>query len=140
MLNLVKLCVGVRDIAHLTALQAARRVNDPPLRHQTRMVPKRRDELLAGGSLYWVIQGHVLVRQRLVDITDDKWDDGTSCAGLVLDPALVPVQARAMRPFQGWRYLAADAAPPDVGATGAADGLDALPPEMARELRALCLI
>jgi len=140
MLNMVKLCVGVRDVAHLAALQAARLAHDPPLRHQTRMAPKRRDELLAGGSLYWVIQGHVLVRQRLVDIAEDKWDDGTPCTGLVLDPELVPVQARAMRPFQGWRYLAPEAAPPDLGATGPTDGLDALPPEMARELRALCLI
>ena len=133
MLNMVKLCVGVRDVAHLAALQAARLAHDPPLRHQTRMAPKRRDELLAGGSLYWVIQGHVLVRQRLVDIAEDKWDDGTPCTGLVLDPELVPVQARAMRPFQGWRYLEPKDAPADL------DTLDAgeAPEGLVRQLREL---
>jgi len=139
-LHLIKLSVGTKDIAGLRAWQSLRAVHAPPLRHQTRMMPKRRDEILAGGSIYWVISGFVQVRQRILDIIEDEWDDGTACAGLVLHPDLVPVAGRPTKPFQGWRYLAPEAAPPDLTAAGTTHGLDALPEKMARELRALCLI
>ncbi len=140
MLHLIKLAVGVRDIAHLAAIQAARAVSDPPLRHQTRSFPKRADEIVAGGSIYWVIQGAVCVRQRVLAITADVWDDGTKCAGLVLDPALVRVAARSMKAFQGWRYLSMADAPADISAAGSASGVDALPEEMRRALVNLALL
>jgi hypothetical protein len=140
MLHLIKLSVGPRDVAHLRAIQALRATADPPLRHQTRMPPKRRAELLEGGSIYWVIGGFVQVRQRLLDIIEDRWDDGSPCAGLVLDPELVPVAARPVKPFQGWRYLEPDAAPPDVTAAVAASGAEALPPSLRAALREACLI
>jgi hypothetical protein len=139
MLHLIKLSVGVRDLAHLRAIQAARALAEPPLRHQTRMPPRRRDELLAGGSIYWVIAGHIRARQRLLDVIEDAWDDGTACAGLVLDPQLVPVAARPQKPFQGWRYLDPADAPPDV-AEAAAQGADALPAHLRAALREACLI
>ena len=140
MLHLTKLAVGVRDIAHLAQLQARRLEQDPPLRHQTRNFPRRAEEILAGGSIYWVITGATLVRQRIVDIRPDAWDDGTSCAGLILDPLLVPVAARPTKPFQGWRYLAPEAAPPDLSAMPEAAGADDLPAAMRRELQALGLL
>jgi hypothetical protein len=139
--HLIKLCVGVKEVAELAEWQARRLKTAPPLRHQTRMMPKRAEELLAGGSLYWVIGGFVRVRQRLVDVIEDRWDDGSTCCGLVLDRELVPVEVRPQKPFQGWRYLDAAAAPPDLprGAVPAA-GLETLPPALRRELQALCLI
>ena len=140
MLHLIKLAVGVRDIAHLAQIQAARAVIDPPLRHQTRNMPKRADEILAGGSIYWVIQRAVVCRQRVLGIVEDVWDDGSKCTGLVLDPALVRVAARAMKPFQGWRYLSAADAPADIGATGAAGGVDELPADMRLALTHLALL
>ncbi|HEY1857515.1 DUF1489 family protein [Acidocella sp.] len=139
MIHLIKLSVGVRDIAHLEALQAARLAVDPLLRHHTRNSPKRAEELCAGGSIYWVIGGVVLVRQRLLDIIEDHWDDGTRCAGLVLDPTLVRVQARAMKAFQGWRYLQPADAPADITASGGTSG-DEIPDELRRALAALALI
>ncbi len=141
MLHLIKLSVGPKEVAELAAIQARRAVADPPLRHQTRMVPKRAAELLEGGSIYWVVAGFVRVRQRLLDVREERWDDGSACAGLVLHPDLVPVEPRPQKPFQGWRYLPAEAAPPDLprGAVPAS-GLDALPPSLRRELQALCLI
>lgn len=138
MLHLVKLCVGIRDVAHLQEAQARRLQADPPLRHQTRNSPRRTAELLDGGSIYWVIAGAIVVRQPIIDIIQDRWDDDTACAGLVLDPRLVPVAARPTRAFQGWRYLAADAAPPDLGAADPAGGC--LPDPLQRELRALGLL
>ncbi len=139
MLHLTKLAVGVRDIAHLRTLQAARRESDPPLRHRTRNFPRRAAEIIKGGSMFWVVSGVLAVRQRLTEIREDRWDDGSRCAGLILDPVLVPVMGRKTKPFQGWRYLEAGDAPADL--TGAsAKGLADLPPEMLRELQALCLI
>jgi len=141
MLHIIKLCVGIKEVGELAEWQAARRRLDPPLRHQTRMMPKRVPELLDGGSLYWVIGGFVRVRQRLIDVREEQWDDGSDCCGLVLDPELVPVELRPQKPFQGWRYLDPAAAPPDLprGAVQAS-GLEKLPPALRAELRALCLI
>jgi hypothetical protein len=141
MLNLLKLCVGPKEVAELAAGQARRALLDPPLRHQTRMVPKRAAELVAGGSLYWVLAGLIRVRQRILEVRDERWDDGTTCAGLVLDPELILLQPRPQKPFQGWRYLEVAAAPPDAPKAGlVAGGTDALPPALRRELEALCLL
>ena len=140
MLHLTKLAVGVRDTDHLRQLQAARGQDDPPLRHRTRATPRRRAEVLDGGSMYWVIAGSMLARQRILDIVEDRHDDQTACAGLVLDPEIVPLIGRPVRPFQGWRYLDPEAAPADMPAMGAAAGIDSLPAALRMELRALCLL
>ncbi len=141
MLNLIKLSVGPKDVAALAELQKERLRTDPPLRAWTRMFPKRIDEVTDGGSIYWVIGGFVRVRQRILGIREEAWDDTTTCAALLLDPALVAVEARPCKPFQGWRYLKPEEAPPDV-ATGrpAAVGLDRLPARLRRDLAELCLI
>lgn len=138
-LHLVKLAVGVRDLPHLRALQAERAAREPPLRHRTRNAPRRAAEILAGGSMFWVIAGALGARQRIVDIRDDHWDDGAPCAGLVLDPELVPVRWRRMKPFQGWRYLPDADAPADARCGEIAAGAD-LPETLRRELEALCLL
>ena len=140
MLHIAKLAVGVRDIDHIRALQAERLRTNPPLRHRTRNFPRRGHEVLEGGSLYWVISGSMLARQRIVDIVEDKRDAGEKCAAFLLDPEVVPLIGRPTRPFQGWRYLAAEAAPADLDRAVMADGEAALPPVLRRELRALCLI
>lgn len=139
-LHLAKLCVGVRDVSHLRKLQRARRETDPPLRHRTRNFPRRAAEILQGGSIYWVIAGAMIVRQRIVDIRADCRDDGTPCAGLVLDPRLVAVAGRLIKPFQGWRYLSAEEAPPDLGPRSTARGEADLPPALRKTLRELGLL
>src|SRR5262245_28508717 len=143
-LHLIKLCVGVetpRDLAewqarHLKRL--ARGGKRPELCHRTLQTPRRRDEILDGGSLYWVIKGFVLVRQRIIDLRADTKDDGTVCCGVVLDRELVPTRAHPRRAFQGWRYLDAADAPKD--AKGFADAEETIPPGMREELRELRLI
>ena len=140
MLHLMKLAVGVRDIAHLAELQAARAKILPPLRHRTRSFPRRAEEILQGGSMYWVIAGAMVVRQPIVDIIEDRRDDGSACTGIVLEPRLVPVAGRLMKPFQGWRYLAASDAPDDIASSKPLRGAQSLPPELARALRELCLL
>lgn len=140
-LHILKLCVGPRDVATLRAGQARRIALDPPLRHLTRMHPKRAEEIIGEGSLYWVVAGFVCVRQRILDIRSEAAGDGTAHAALVLDPDLVAVAARPVKAFQGWRYLTAEAAAPDIGnATEDASGVSALPEALRRELQTLCLL
>ena len=145
-LHLIKLCVGTDSIADLAAWQAERLrqrrkagERKPRLFHRTFQTPKRRDELLAGGSLYWVIKGIVQVRQQLVDITEGTKDDGTPCCLLVLKTELVPVRPVPRRAFQGWRYLDAGEAPEDLR-QGSARAIVAMPPELRRDLAALGLL
>ena len=76
MLHLSKLCVGIRDVGQLRDWQARRTESHPPLRHKTRNAPRRVAEIVEGGSIYWVIAGVMLVRQRIVAIRPDTWDDG----------------------------------------------------------------
>ena len=140
MLHLAKLAVGIRDVTHLREVQAARAAARPPLRHQTRSFPRRTAEITDGGSIYWVVRGAMVVRQRILDVQEDRWDDDTRCAGLVLYPTLVPVEGRPVKAFQGWRYLLAAEAPADVGPGGPALGADGLPEGLRRELQVLCLL
>lgn len=143
-LHLIKLCVGVEDIDELAAWQKKRRAQQrkagqkPVTRHVTRMVPRRDAEILDGGSLYWVIKGVISVRQRIIAINPGYMHEGMSKCELRLDTKLVRVVPRAMRAFQGWRYLNAADAPADLSTLGA--GAVDLPPRLAEELRALGLL
>ena len=137
-LNLIKLAVGAEDLEAVARFQARRRRELGRLLHFTRMMPRRRDELLDGGSIYWVIRGLVRARQRILGIEAVTDREGRAMTALVLDPALVRTEPRSQRAFQGWRYLTAEQAPRDLGQ--AADGLEEMPPEMIAELRALGLI
>ena len=139
-LHLLKLCVGADTIADLEANIATRlsqRGIDGEHIHTTRMVPKRVEEILAGGSLFWVIRGQIAARQPMQDIRPFTDEAGISRCHLVLHPQVVPVLPRPCRPFQGWRYLADDVRPQDLGAVaGAAD----MPEHLRYALRELCLI
>jgi hypothetical protein len=143
-LHLIKLCVGCVSVQDLEdwikeKLREKKRRGEKPERiHTTRMVPKRADELLGGGSLYWVIRGEILCRERLLAIRPFVDRDGIGRCRLVLDKKLVLVQPRPYRAFQGWRYLAAKDAPRDLDR--AAPGAAAMPETMRRELRELGLL
>lgn len=141
--NIVKLCVGVEDPETLQAYNSMRLVKKrkakQPLElvHVTRMTPKRADELLDNGSLYWVMKGVVRCRQRILELRPLVDEEGKSHCGLVLDPEIILTERLAKRPFQGWRYLEVENAPKDART---ADGEEDMPPEMREELRALGLL
>ena len=78
--------------------------------HITRMTPKRGDELLAGGSLYWVIRGEIAAREKIIAIEPFRDKDGIGRCRLVMQPKVIAVSPRPMRAFQGWRYLTPDGA------------------------------
>jgi hypothetical protein len=141
-LNLIKLCVGADSVKDLEvwikARLKARKTKAREHIHTTRMVPKRVDELLDGGSLYWVIRGQVMCREKLIDVRPFVDKDGISRCRLVMQPKVVLVTPRPYRAFQGWRYLPTADAPPDLdrAAPGAAD----MPEPLRRELRDLGLL
>jgi hypothetical protein len=143
-LHLIKLCVGCDSVKDLEAwirkrLQERKRRRLPREHvHTTRMVPKRAAELLAGGSLYWVIRGQIMCRQRLVDIRPFVDKEGVGRCRLVLDPKLTLVEPRPWRAFQGWRYLPAREAPRDLDRV--APGAREMPEALRRELRDLGLL
>ncbi|MBN9531746.1 MAG: DUF1489 domain-containing protein [Alphaproteobacteria bacterium] len=142
-LHLIKLCVGADSVEDLAQWQMGRireqkkrGKKKPELVHVTRMMPKRADDLLDGGSLYWVIKGQIAVRQKLLELRSVV-RDGTPHCGIVYDAKLVPVARRMHRPFQGWRYLKPEDAPPDVRGGKGGDGL---PEALKAELVSLGLL
>jgi len=128
-LHLIKLCVGVERVEDLEAYwrgQTRRRVH-------TRQTPKRADELVDGGSLFWVIKGVIQCRQPILAVETDGEGQAARCEIIVGLP-VVRTHAAPRRPFQGWRYLKPEEAPPDLS-DGA--GGETAPPELARALREL---
>ena len=143
-LHLIKLAVGCESVKELKSwvaerMQAAKK-RGLPLHHIhiTRMTPKRCDELLAGGSLYWVIRGEIAAREKLVAIEPFRDRDGIGRCRLVMQPKVIGVLPRPMRAFQGWRYFPHSDAPPDLASAGT--GIAAMPEPLRRELRELGLL
>jgi hypothetical protein len=138
MVHLLKLAVGIRDVEHLRDAQAQRAEADPPLRHRTRQMPKRAEEIIDGGSIFWVIAGMLQCRQRILEIRPDTRPDGMPCVALMLDPTVVLVEARPVKAFQGWRYLNRNEAPVDVALAGGSE--PGMPPGLRLALAELCLL
>lgn len=137
--HLIKLCVGADGVEDLAAWQKTPHAKGPDglPRHVTRMWPKRSAELLAGGSLYWVFRGNLLARQTILRLDEVTGSDGILRCGIVLAPKIIRTAAVPKRPFQGWRYLDATEAPPDLPPQR--EGDDALPPELDAALAELGL-
>jgi hypothetical protein len=148
-LHLIKLCVGCDSIsdledwiaeklkAHKGAGKGAHKAAGTR-NHITRMVPKRAAEIIGGGSLYWVIRGQIMCRERILDICPFTGSDGIGRCHIVLDCKPVPVEPRPCRAFQGWRYLKAGDVPEDLDR--AAPGARDMPEDLRRELRNLGLL
>lgn len=128
-MHLQKLSVGSTGIDSLQDWQntmvARRRAAglEPLHEHVTRMFPKAKDEILAGGSIYWVINGMVLCRNRIVDLQRVRRPDGVKACSILMDPELIPVVPQPRRAFQGWRYLKPEDAPADLQDIGGASEL-----------------
>jgi hypothetical protein len=132
-LHLIKLCVGAETPDDLRRRREWRIAQGQRPMVHTRQTPKRADEVLDGGSLYWVFKGQVLIRQRVLTIETLGEGRNRRCE-ILLDDELVRTAPQPRRPFQGWRYFEAKDAPPDIEA--GADG-EAIPQELAKELREL---
>lgn len=138
-LHMIKLCVGVDSVEELEAHVRTRLSAGPGAEqtHVTRVMPKRADEMIGAGSLFWVIKGQVQVRQPILRFDAIRTEDGIERCRIVLKPDFVRTWPLPKRPFQGWRYLTPEDAPADLG-----DGADLaeLPPTLRRELAELGLL
>ena len=139
-LNILKLCVGADSVEDLLQWQAQHLGHWPAGRaeHITRMWPKRGEELLTGGSIYWIIKGAILCRQKLIRLDEAIGSDGIRRCAIVTDPELIAVAATPKRAFQGWRYLQPNDAPPDLAKARPSD--DALPAEMQAALASIGIL
>lgn len=141
-LHLIKLIVGLSNFSELDAFQCKRIGTKNPytgqieLAHITRQTPKRADELLAGGSIYWVMSGMIVGRQSLLALKPVEIEGKAHCA-IILGRPLIRVAPRPRRPFQGWRYFNPEDAPPDLATT---DTIADMPPDMYQELVKLGLL
>ena len=89
--HLLKLCVGAESVDDLLEWH---RTHPSPFptgerRHVTRMWPKREAEVLNGGSLYWVVKGVILCRQRILRLDEVDRGDGIRRCGIVMDPEVI---------------------------------------------------
>ena len=117
-LHLLKLAVGIDSLDHLRHVRAARQAERGGSWVYTRNHPRRAPEVLAGGSIYWIIRGQIRVRQRITGFHRERDDNGRRYCRIEIDENLVPTVPRPWRPFQGWRYLSPGDAPADCGESG----------------------
>jgi hypothetical protein len=136
-LNMLKLCVGVTEIEELESWVKDCRKGLDSLDHVTRMFPKRKHEILPGGSLYWVIRGMILCRQPIAALEEVTGSDGIARCRIVFKPQIIPVRPVPKRAFQGWRYLEESDSPPDLPKSAKVDGM---PEKMRRDLSELGLL
>jgi hypothetical protein len=135
-LHLLKLAVGIDDVDQLRRIRAARAAERGGGSWvYTRNHPRRAAEVLAGGSIYWIIRGHIRVRQLICGFRSERDDNGRRFCLIEVDDELVPTLPRVWRPFQGWRYLGPEDAPPDRSDRG-----EPTSDHMLAELQALGLI
>lgn len=138
--HILKLCVGIDTVEHLVDVRKGRKLflpdGTPYNYHITRFRPKRAEEVLAGGSLYWVIKGFIQVRQRIIGFEDVETDTGVKCK-IIMDTSLVRTESQPRRPHQGWRYLDPADTPKDISAQ---EQRDELPADLSQKLREMGLI
>lgn len=137
MIHLIKLCVGAERVEDLLERQADHFGNGPA-EHVTRMWPKRADEILAGGSLYWVFKGAVLARQKIIALDERQGADGVSRCAIRLDREVIRTETLLRRPFQGWRYFKPEDAPKDLSTARLRE--ESLPRELATALSQIGLV
>ena len=141
MIHMIKLCVGVSSLEELESYRNERAhwwdadYGEDVHVHRTRMMPKRKDEMEGMSSIYWVIAGKVVCRQPILRLEKFTNAEGIDYCDIVMAPDMVRVVPYPKRPFQGWRYLRPEDAPPDLGANENAGSL-----ELAADLAKLGLI
>lgn len=137
-MHLIKLAVGIDSPAHLKDRQARfcamRWQGQDVYYHITRQYPQKANDIMRQGSLYWVIKGAITLRQSVLGIDKVTDDAGQTMTAILLAPDHVPVRLTPRRPFQGWRYLPPEDAPPDLNHDD-----QSLDPVLMRELNALGL-
>lgn len=128
-LNMTKIAFGAKSWDDLAGWYETRR----EIFLTTRYLPKRHAEMI-GGSLYWILDHTLVARSPIIRFSEapgGRWH-------IELEPNLIRVEPRPKRAHQGWRYLAEEDAPRDLGRDEAAG--DVLPASVVKELAKLGLV
>ncbi len=137
MIHMIKLCVGVKTLEELESYRNERAhwwdadYGEDVHVHRTRMMPKRAAEMEGKSSIYWVISGQVVCRQPILRLARYTNAEGIDYCDIIMAPEMVRTVPYPKRPFQGWRYLRPEDAPPDLGANENAESL-ALAADLAK--------
>nr|WP_233280733.1 DUF1489 domain-containing protein [Devosia oryziradicis] len=137
MIHMIKLCVGVATLQELEDYRDERAhwwdadYGEDVHVHRTRMMPKRAAEMEGVSSIYWVISGQVVCRQPILRLARFTNAEGIDYCDIIMAPDMVRTVPYPKRPFQGWRYLRPEDAPPDLGANENAESL-ALAADLAK--------
>ena len=129
-LHMTKIAYGAQSLEEVQGWFQDRK----EMRLTTRYLPRRHEEMV-GGSLYWIFDHAIIGRSPILGF-EQRSDNGRWW--IELEPRLIPVEPRAKRAHQGWRYLSDEDAPPDLG-EGELQG-DVLPGRLVRELARLGLV
>jgi hypothetical protein len=138
MMHIIKLCVGVASLEELEGYRSERAhwwgadYGEAVHVHRTRTRPRRAAEIEGQGSLYWVISGVVRCRQPILRLAEATDRDGRACCDILMATDLIKVTPRPKSPFQGWRYLAPDDAPPDLEHGAEGGGSEIIAEQLAR--------
>ncbi|KKC39350.1 hypothetical protein WH87_03800 [Devosia epidermidihirudinis] len=141
MIHMVKLCVGVSSLEELESYRDERAhwwgadYGEDVHVHRTRMMPKRGAEMEGIASVYWVIAGAIVCRQPILRLAKYTDAEGKDYCDIIMSRDMIRTVPYPKRPFQGWRYLRPEDAPPDISANENADSL-----ELAADLAKLGLI
>jgi hypothetical protein len=137
MIHMIKLCVGVSTLQELEDYRDERAhwwdadYGEDVHVHRTRMMPKRAAEMEGLASIYWVISGQVVCRQPILRLARFTNAEGIDYCDIIMAPDMVRTVPYPKRPFQGWRYLRPEDAPPDLAANENAESL-ALAADLAK--------
>ena len=143
-INLIKISVGIEDIEHLKRKQkqfisnALNHGAVPEIIHYTRNTPRRSDEMLQGGSIYWVIKRFIRARQLIREIRRINGPKGKKSCAIILEPEIIKTELKQFRVFQGWRYLSLNDAPSDLSVSSISS--DDIPEDLVNDLKELGLL
>jgi len=102
------------------------------------MTPKRDEEILAGGSLYWVIRGEIAAREKIIAIEPFRDRGGIGRCRLVMQPKVICGIAAADAAVSGLALFYGRRRAAGFGKSAAS--IAAMPEPLRRELRDLGLL
>lgn len=141
-LHILKVAAGISSIDQLKMVVDRYSYHDPDLGHimhmSSRNTPKRANEILDNGSIFWIIKRAIVARAPVIAIREDERLDGRKGCQMCIRPEVILTVPQPKRGFQGWRYLKDSEAPGDLLNTAEAEGQGS--PELALELKELGLL
>ncbi len=137
-IHIIKLAVGVDDIAHLYDIQRHHEIDYHGMRAVpcwTRYKPTRGDEIVKkGGSIYRVVKNRIVCRHRILGYEIVETEAKGKMCMIMQDAEMIETVHTPRRPFQGWRYLKGADIPADKGVyTGGI--IEDIPEDLEDELK-----